>query len=298
MNPQFPIYIISKGRWESRKTARYLEKIDVPYRIVVEQSEYDQYASVIDKSKILVLPQEYLDEYNTCDDLGNLKSKGSGGSRNFCWDHSISDGFEYHWVLDDNIDNFVRLNNNQKIVVGDGTIFRCAEDFVRRYENVPLASFNYTKFAKKTDKLPPFVLNTRCFSCLLIRNDGKHRWEGRYNEDLHLSLRILKDGDCTIQFNAFLCEKNTTQRVAGGNTKDLYQDGTYDKSKMICDLHPDVSTMAIKFSRIHHHVDFRPFKKNALKRKQDITIPTEPNEYGMVIKKLDRKFFEYDKYPI
>ena len=56
MNPQYPIYIISKGRWESRKTSRALEKMNVPYHIVIESQEYDQYASVIDPKKILVLP--------------------------------------------------------------------------------------------------------------------------------------------------------------------------------------------------------------------------------------------------
>ena len=44
MNPQYPIYIISKGRWESRKTSRALEKMNVPYHIVIESQEYDQYA--------------------------------------------------------------------------------------------------------------------------------------------------------------------------------------------------------------------------------------------------------------
>jgi hypothetical protein len=56
MNPKYPVYIISKGRWESRLTAKALEQIHVPYRIVVEPQERDQYASVIDPKKILVLP--------------------------------------------------------------------------------------------------------------------------------------------------------------------------------------------------------------------------------------------------
>jgi len=53
MNPKYPIYIISKGRWESRKTSKILEKMDVPYKIVIEPQEYEQYLSVIDKKKYL-----------------------------------------------------------------------------------------------------------------------------------------------------------------------------------------------------------------------------------------------------
>ena len=38
-NPKYPIYIISKGRWESRMTQRTMEDIGVPYRIVIEDAE-------------------------------------------------------------------------------------------------------------------------------------------------------------------------------------------------------------------------------------------------------------------
>ena len=51
MNPKHPVYIISKGRWDSRHTSTALEKMNMPYQIVVEEQEYDQYASVIDKDK-------------------------------------------------------------------------------------------------------------------------------------------------------------------------------------------------------------------------------------------------------
>ena len=56
MNPDYPVYIISKGRSESRLTSKSLEKIGVPYCIVIEPQEYDDYASVITPEKILVLP--------------------------------------------------------------------------------------------------------------------------------------------------------------------------------------------------------------------------------------------------
>jgi hypothetical protein len=42
-----------------RQTSKTLEFMNVPYRIVVEPSEYENYAKVIDKSKILVLPSNF-----------------------------------------------------------------------------------------------------------------------------------------------------------------------------------------------------------------------------------------------
>jgi len=282
MNPNHPVYIVSKGRWESRLTSKALEEINVPYHIVVEASEYDKYAAVIDPKKILVLDQKYLDEYDTCDDLGSTKSKGPGAARNFAWEHSISQGATKHWVLDDNFDAFHRFNRNVKAEVKSGTIFKIAEDFVDRYENVPISGFNYYSFCKATDAVPPFVLNTRIYSILLIQNDIPYRWRGRYNEDTDLSLRVLKDGFCTIQFNTFLAGKVTTQRMAGGNTADFYkQEGTMAKSQMLADLHPDVAKVVWRFNRWHHHVDYRPFKNNKLIKKAGLVIPDQINNYGM-----------------
>lgn len=126
MNPRYPIYIISKGRWESRLTSKALEKINVPYHIVVEPQEYDNYASVIDPDKILVLP------------FSNL-GQGSIPARNWVWEHAIGTGAKRHWILDDNIAWFARLHKNKKILVDNGVCFGATEDFVDRYENVAMA---------------------------------------------------------------------------------------------------------------------------------------------------------------
>lgn len=275
---KYPIYIVSKGRWEKRLTADSLDEMGVDYKMIVEEEEYKKYVKYIDKHKLLVLPQKYLDDYVTCDDLGKSKGKGPGGARNFALDHSNA---ERHWVMDDNIDGFYRLNKNLKIKCLSPSIFRASEDFVDRYENVPLAGFNYAMFAKRKDSLPPFVLNTRIYSCLLISKSIKYRWEGRYNEDTHLSLRVLKDGDCTIQFNAFLANKVRTQTMKGGNTDMFYlKEGTLNKSNMLQDLHPDCSKVVWKFDRWHHFVDYNQFKKNQLRKKQGWNYQGV-NDYGM-----------------
>lgn len=282
MNPEYPIYIVSKGRWGTRLTSRALERMKVPYSIIVESCEFDQYAEVIDRSKILSLPQRYLDEYDTCDSLGSNRVKGPGAARNFAWQHAIDRGYKRHWVMDDNLDDFHRLNHNIKVPVRTGATLKAAEDFVDRYTNVYIAGLNYYSFCKSTDKVPPFTLNTRIYSCLLIQNDIPYRWRGRYNEDTDLSLRVLKDGFCTVQFNAFLCGKVTTQRMSGGNTEAFYKhEGTLNKSQMLADLHPDVATVVWRFNRWHHHVDYSSVRKNKLIRKDGAVVPQAVNNYGM-----------------
>lgn len=287
MNPKYPIYIVSKGRWETRLTSKALERINVPYYIVVEAHERDQYAALIDPHKVLVLPEKYLKEYETCDDVGEARGKGPGAARNFCWEHSLSMGFTRHWVMDDNIASFNRLNRNLMVKVTSGAIFRAAEDFVDRYKNLAIAGFNYDFFAKAKEPLPAFVMNTRIYSCLLINNSLSMRWRGRYNEDTDLSLRVLKAGQCTVQFNAFLQEKATTQTMKGGNTDEFYaKEGTLPKSEMIAKLHPDVAEVVWRFNRWHHHVDYTPFKRNALIRRDGVFISEGNNEYGMVLKDI------------
>ena len=282
MNPEYPIYIVSKGRWDTRLTSKALEKANIPYYIIIEKQEYQDYANVIDPKKILILPTEYQDKYDTCDDLGSSKSKGPGPARNFAWEHSIALGARWHWVMDDNIKVFNRLNRNKMVQVTSGAIFKASEDFVNRYENVAISGFNYDFFVQSKQQHPPYIMNTRIYSCLLIRNDIPYRWRGRYNEDTDLSLRALKDKFCTIQFNTFLQEKAQTQTIKGGNTQEFYEkEGTLPKSKMLEDLHPDVAKVVWKFNRWHHHVDYRPFKKNRLIKKQGLVVPDVVNNYGM-----------------
>lgn len=290
MNPQFPIYIVSKGRADTRLTDKYLTLIGVPHYVVIEAQEFDAYASVMPEEQLLILDPQYQADYDTFDDLGDTKSKGPGAARNFAWQHAIDSGFDWHWVMDDNIRLFARLNRNLKVRVSDGAMFRAMEDFCLRYENVAMAGPQYWMFAPRKTAIPPFVLNTRIYSCNLIRNDSPFRWRGRYNEDTDLSLRMLKAGMVTVQFNAFLQEKMTTQHVKGGNSAEFYDgEGTLPKSKMQVAMHPDVSEIVWKFGRWHHEVNYRPFKKNRLIRKKGVTVEPQINNFGMRLKQLEAK---------
>ena len=281
---RYPVYIVSKGRWKNQLTHKALTTMCVPHYIVVEQHELDLYTKNTDLSwgMPIVLPQQYLDDYETCDELGNSKSKGPGSARNYAWDHSFARGFKRHWVMDDNLDAFHYLNRNEKYEVECDATLRAMEDFVDRYLNVPIAGPNYYSFCKKTDAVPAFIKNTRIYSCLLIENAANYRWRGRYNEDTDLSLRVLKDGFCTIQFNAFLCGKVTTQRMKGGNTEEFYaNEGTLPKSQMLVDLHPDVAQVVWRFNRWHHSVDYKPFRSNELILGAQIDTMPEIDNYGL-----------------
>jgi hypothetical protein len=243
----------------------------VPHYIIIEPQDFESYNQSLDNFSTRPYVTLVVAPFSNHGD-------GPGRARNYAWDHSISIGAEKHWVLDCNIQDFYRLNRNERIRVESGVIFKIAEDFVDRFENVPISGFQYRFFIAPNQKYPPFVPNTRIYSTLLISNDCKHRWRGRYNEDTDICLRVLKDGDCTIQFNAFMQGKAATQTVKGGNTSEFYHaegdldkskwrdghlnaTGTVNKSQMLVDMHPDVARIVWRYGRWHHYVDYTVFQK-------------------------------------
>ncbi len=272
--PKYPIYIVSKGRWAERTTVRTLDEMNVDFKVVIEEHQHFEYSTYIDQKKLLILP------------FAGDHGLGPGPARNFCWDHAKKEGHKKHWVLDDNIDGFYRLHENMRIRVGDGSIFRAAEEFIDRYDNIFISGFQYRFFAAPRQKQRPYTLNTRIYSCLLIDHRCPHRWRGRYNEDTILSLDLLKDGYPTLQFNAFLQGKLATQTQGGGNTEEFYskdEGTTLPKSQMLVAVHPDVSRLVMKYGRPHHEVDYSGFKSNPLKPKRSYKIPkTDPFKWQLV----------------
>lgn len=277
MKPKYPIYIPSKGRWASCPTVQRLDEMGLTYFVVVESEEAEFYAREIGPSRLLVLP------------FSNL-GQGSIPARNWIWDHAVANDRPRHWVIDDNIRRFYRVNFNRRIPVATGTIFRCVEDFVDRYENVGLAGLNNIAFVPdRQPSITPITWNTRIYSMTLIDSGLKHRWRGRYNEDTDLSLRVLKDGDVTVQFNAFCGDKATTLTMRGGNTDTIYNTGDHrlEFAESLQRQHPDVVSVVWKFGRWHHEVDYGPFKRNAPRLRPGVVATGAPDEYGMTLKRVE-----------
>jgi len=276
-NPRYPIFIPTKGRWGSLLTITALERIGVPYKAVVEPQEYDDYAAVVDPSKIIVLPH---------------RDKGLVVTRNWIWDYTLSLGTPRFWTFDDNIIDFWRWDRNRKLKAHTGAILAAIEDFVERYENVPIAGMNYFMFVKQKYQDVPFRMNTRVYSNMLIETDARdplgrpYRNEGFYNDDTDLCLRVLKDGFCTVLFMAFLIEKSVTMTVKGGMTPHYLGDGRLKMAQELQRKHPDVVKIARKWGRWQHQVDYRPFKHNRLKLKPGVVIPEGVNNYGMVLTRV------------
>jgi hypothetical protein len=292
--PKYPVYVLSKGRANrvAGLTARFLIGDFVPFRMAVEPQEMDDYARYLrtiggDPEKILLeLP------------FSNL---GEGGTpaRNFIWEHSIEQGAERHWILDDNIRDLRRLYAGKRIPCESGVAMRQVEVLTDRYENVPISGMNYQMFV--VPESPPFRWNCHVYSCILIQNDIPFRWRLRYNEDTDLCLQVVDAGLCTIQVNAFMADKQPTMKMGGGNTEALYDgtikdgvatnDATAGRLKMARSLEalwPGLVTTDWRFGRPQHVVDWSQFK-TPLRLRDEIDREAlkaqGPDEMGMRLRR-------------
>ena len=213
--------------------------------------------------------------------------QGSIPARNYIFDWSIERGDKRHWLMDDNISEFARLNNNKRKNVYSGQYFQAMEDFTDRYENIAFSGPNGKGFTRDNEDRP-FSFNKRVYSCTLINNDLKLRWRGRYNEDTDLILRAFKLGWSSILFYAFLMQKNITafakgKAMPGGNTDNVYTDNDYRLkfAESLKEQHPDCVDVVWKFNRWHHQVNYDLFKDNKHPLKKGIVRTERQNEYGM-----------------
>lgn len=273
MNPNYPIFVPTKGRYKTPYTINAFERLKIPYTAVIESQEYEQYSQVVRFGKVLVLPHQ---------------NKGLTVTRNWIWDYAVNElKAPFFWTFDDNIREFYRLHKNIKYRVSSGTFLKAIEDFVERYENLHISGMSYEMFVPRKKKHPPIIFNTRIYSNMLIKASIPFRNVTFYNDDTDLCLRVLKSGACTAQFNVFLADKIATMQVKGGMTD--YYEKTNKRLEFAQELqkaHPDVVKIVWKFNRWHHQVDYRPFKGNKLIKKEGIIIPDEPNEYGMKLVKI------------
>ncbi|MDR1416930.1 MAG: hypothetical protein LBJ57_05885 [Prevotellaceae bacterium] len=269
MSSSIPIFIPSKGRHSNGLTWKALDSMGVDrYRVIVEPQEYDLYRRVLPESKLLALDMSYKRQYDTCDGVPYEENPrtGSGAARNFGWDVAKKEGAPYHWIVDDNIRRFMVYNSNQKYVAKYDT-FACVERFVDHYSNVTMAGMQYAMFVPRRKKQHPLIINTRIFSCNLIKTDSPFRWRGRYNEDVILSLDMLEAGCCTMLFHTYMCEKIATQRMKGGNTSEIYGQGTEEKSRLLKMVYPRQVELVMRYGRHHHQIDFSRYRGNLLKKK-------------------------------
>lgn len=255
-----PIYIISKGRADRCLMARYLLSENIYFKVAVEPQEYNLYKQNIPERNLLRL------------EFQNL-GMGSTPARNACWDNAIKIGAQKHFIFDDNIYRFIKMDKglrrkSEKHIALESLYVLQA--FQERYKNLPIAGYNYSSFAG-TWTTKPFYLNTHVYSGMLIENDCKYRWRLKYNEDVDINLMALNDNKCTILLNMYLIQKvSTTAKMKGGNQDELYKNNDPKKKALktssLQQIWPQYVKSTIRYGRPHHQVSWKKFFKQQLQR--------------------------------
>ena len=252
--PMYPIYIISKGRYDKTLTADVFERAKLNYLIAVEPQEYDLYSKKLGEHRVLKLP------------FSNL-GLGSYPARNFCWEHSKQNGHKYHWLFDDNIRHILKWENGYRYHYKDiNTINGLV--YVEKYtikNKIDLSGFEYQTFVVKPPN-KPFKRNCHVYSAMLIKNSLPYRWRLKYNEDVDLCLQILHNGGSTASCIYYMQEKvSTTAKMKGGNQDELYKGNDPKKkllkAKMLEAVWPQYAKTVIRYNRYHHLVDWKIFNK-------------------------------------
>ena len=249
---KYPVYIISKGRHDCALTAINFNKSGIKYLIAVEPQEYDLYCSSLGVDKVLKLP------------FSNL-GLGSYPARNFCWEHAKEKGCKYHWLFDDNIQNWAKwINGKRKKWEEIEKSLLYVEQNADK-TGVDISGFEEPNFVVKPPK-KAFKYNCHVYSAMLIKNDLPYRWRLKYNEDIDLCLQVLHNGGTTSSCVYYMADKvSTAQKMKGGNQTELYQGNAPKKNllkaKMLEAVWPQYTKTVIRFGRHHHLIDWKQFKR-------------------------------------
>ena len=274
--PKYPIYIVSYKRYDIKKrlTWNFLEEMQIPYYICVQEQEKIQYEQMVYGFKYCIA---IITSTNT--------TEGSYIQRNTCLSHS---SMQKCWILDDNIQGWYYYNLNQKIQLNHSIIFNVLENIMDHTNNIGIISHCYYMDVPSTTMRSPIQVNTKNYSSCLINRDLllKHNIQFRlkYNEDVDLTIQCLSQQIQTISTNIFLCNKLSTGSVAGGNT-DIYDNKMHLKYQCLEDTWKHLplgciskTTTKHKDNRVHHKVNYRKICKY-FNTSYDIAFDDIPKKY-------------------
>lgn len=250
--PIYPIYIISKGRYDITLTADNLKASELHFLVAVEPQEYDAYVRKLGVNYVLKLP------------FSNL-GLGSYPARNYCWEHAKASGSEYHWLFDDNILFWMKWIDGKRRRINDvSAALKYCENYAIQ-NNIDIAGFEEPNFSVRVPK-KPFKDNCHVYSAMLIKNALPYRWRLKYNEDVDLCLQVLHNGGKTASCVYYLANKvSTANKMKGGNQDELYKGNDPRKkllkAKMLEAVWPQYAKTVIRFNRYHHFVDWKIFQK-------------------------------------
>ena len=217
-NLKYPVTILSFGRYDTNYTHKLLTKLKIRHFIFVEDKEYHLYIDKIDYTYCRLI---------NCGSNPSELQLGSTPIRNYILNYFYEQGENRIWMLDDNIQNYQRMNNGMKLNNYDKNIFTSIEQFIEPLDNIGICSHNVGTTVKSDGQRSVIIENSKHYSSLLLKTDTEFRFKWKYNEDIGISIDYILSSKLNLCFNHMLFVKNVSGKDRGGNTDGIYQGGTY-----------------------------------------------------------------------
>lgn len=200
-----PIFIPTKGRFNNCKTAELLGKIKNMW-LVVETQELEKYKENYKGFNFIALPEN---------------NKGISYVRNYCLNYAYKMGWDWFWMLDDDINGIFRREGTK--LIRDNDALYAAENLIDN--NTGQISLEYRQFAWSATK--DFVKNSYNDVCvcintkIIIDNNIIYRKEVSLKEDRDFTMQIIKAGYDVKRttLSAFSAPKNGSNE---GGLKSVY----------------------------------------------------------------------------
>lgn len=210
---EFPVAVVSYGRHNKfGRTHLFLTECKIYHYLFIEPCEEELYKKWYNPEhcKLVVCKEDY-----------HLQDMGSTPVRNNVLKY-FKESYERVWILDDNIKEYKRLYQTQKNKVKSHEIFTSIEKYVSMYDNVGIASHNFSPDVREGGIRNIVCKNGKSYSSMLLLTDGitfKHK----HQEDNLISIEYIEMGYCNLCFNHIIYEKNTSGTDNGGNSKHIYK---------------------------------------------------------------------------
>lgn len=202
-----PVYIFSRHRSETATTPKLLTEANIPYQIVVEPHDYDNYASVYPEENLLRLP---------------LDNQGICYVRNFIVKHAQDLGHVYCWMLDDDITRFEYRQNGKRFKSSPRPLMSITETITMQYPNVAASCISNSGYLFGHDNGPPLVYNSMVYQCQLLRTDTDIWWRDGLPNDPDRSLQLLSAGWVTFVSKRYGQSSPSPMTKPGGLTDTEY----------------------------------------------------------------------------
>jgi hypothetical protein len=233
LGEQVNVFIPSKGRPETMKTASCFTDPQFPV-VVVEPQEEAAYKKAGWKN-LLVLPKN---------------NQGIVYVRNWILEQAIRNDLEKFWMLDDDISQFMRYEGTKgHKIKAEEALEKAAKDLIWNVPNIGQGALEYSQFSwsQKKEIVSPGYCDVAVLMFPKKLKDLRYRSELSLKEDRDFTLQVLASGMLTARAAkiGFVAPKNGSN--AGGLSDEYAKSGREaDASQRMIKKWPGVCSSNIK----------------------------------------------------